>query len=148
MNLSTSTRKREGTDMNDVSTLRLYLLRATYLFVVLGLGVTIWPLILNVPPDLERMKGVVRSVLTAVSLLAIIGIRYPLQMLPLMFFELVWKLIWMLAIGLPAWSAGGMDEGMQGTFEDCLIGVVLFLIVIPWRYVYAHYIRRPGDRWK
>ena len=133
--------------MNHVSTLRLYLLRATYLLMVVGLAVTIWPLILNVPPDLERMKGVVRSALTAVSLLAIVGIRYPFQMLPLMFFELVWKSIWMLAIGLPAWSAGGMDEGMQETFKACLMGVVLFPIVIPWGYVYAHYIKRPGDRW-
>jgi hypothetical protein len=39
------------------------------------------------------MRGVVRSVLAAVSLLAVLGIRYPLKMLPLLFFELVWKTI-------------------------------------------------------
>ena len=133
--------------MNDVSQLRLHVLRATYLLMVVGLGVTIWPLILDVPPDLERMKGVVRSVLTAVSLLAIVGIRYPLQMLPLMFFELLWKSVWMIAIGYPAWSAGGMDAAMEGTFYDCLMGLILFPLVIPWGYVYANYVKRPADRW-
>lgn len=134
--------------MNDVSLARLYVLRATYLLMAVGLALTIWPLMLDIPPDLERMKGVVRSVLTAVSLLALIGIRYPLQMLPLMFFELAWKSVWMLAIGLPAWSAGTMDENMQETFKACLMGVVLFPLVIPWGYAYTHYVKRPGDRWK
>jgi hypothetical protein len=133
--------------LNDVSQLRLHVLRATYLLMVVGLGVTIWPLILDVPPDLERMKGVVRSVLTAVSLLAIVGIRYPLQMLPLMFFELLWKSVWMIAIGYPAWSAGGMSPEMEGTFYDCLMGLILFPLVIPWGYVYANYVKRPADRW-
>jgi hypothetical protein len=134
--------------MNEVSQLRLHVLRATYLLMVVGLGVTIWPLIIDVPPDLERMKGVVRSVLTAVSLLAIVGIRYPLQMLPLMFFELLWKSVWMIAIGYPAWAAGGMDAAMEGTFYDCLFGLILFPLVIPWGYAYANYIKRPADRWR
>jgi hypothetical protein len=84
----------------EVSAFRLYLLRAMYLLIVVGLGFQIWPGILHPPKDLEHMRGVVRSLLGAVSLLAVVGIRYPLKMLPLLFFELVWKSIWILAIGL------------------------------------------------
>jgi hypothetical protein len=91
--------------MPEVSTFRLYLLRAAYLLIVVGLGFTIWPGILHPPKDLALMRGVVRSLLGAVSLLAILGIRYPLKILPLLFFELVWKSIWILAFGLPLWSA-------------------------------------------
>jgi hypothetical protein len=29
-----------------------------------------------------------------------------------------------------------------------MIGIVLDLIVIPWPYVFAHYIKKPGDRWR
>ena len=65
--------------MPEVSTFRLYLLRATYLLIVVGLGFTIWPGILHPPKDLALMPGVVRSLLGAVSLLAILGIRYPLK---------------------------------------------------------------------
>ncbi len=29
-----------------------------------------------------------------------------------------------------------------------LIAIVLDIIVIPWTYVFAHYIKKPGDRWR
>jgi hypothetical protein len=134
--------------MRDVSLVRLYLLRATYLLIAVGLGLTIWPLILNPPPDLEHMRGVVWGLLAGVSLMAVVGLRYPLQMLPLLLFELVWKTVWMLAIGLPRWSAGTLDAGIQQSLFDCAVGLVLVPLVIPWRYVAANYLRRPGDRWR
>jgi hypothetical protein len=133
--------------MGDVSLFRLYLLRGTYLFIVVGLGFMIWPSVLNPPEHTEHMRGVVRSVLAAVSLLALLGLRYPLQMLPLLFFELLWKSIWVLAIGLPLWSAGALDTGTRETWTDCLISIVIFLLVIPWGYVLSHYVRQPGARW-
>jgi hypothetical protein len=133
--------------MVEVSLGRLYLLRATYLFIVVGLGFMIWPSVLNPPENTEHMRGVVRSVLAAVSLLAMLGLRYPLQMLPLLFFELLWKSIWVLAIGLPLWSAGELDAATRQTWTDCLISIVLFLLVIPWGYVLSHYLRQPADPW-
>jgi hypothetical protein len=134
--------------MLDVSLFRLYLLRATYLLLVVGLGSLIWPLILNAPPGLEHMRGVVWGLLGGLSLLAVLGLRYPLQMLPLLLFELTWKAIWVLAIGLPRWSAGQLDAGTEQTLYECLFGLVLFPLVIPWGYVWASYVRRPGDRWR
>lgn len=130
-----------------VSTFRLYLLRATYLLIVVGLGFTIWPGILHPPKDLALMRGVVRSLLGAVSLLAVLGIRYPLKMLPLLFFELVWKSIWILAFGLPLWSAHRLDPDTQETLNACLMGIVLVPLVMPWRYVLASYAKVPGDGW-
>jgi hypothetical protein len=134
--------------MNDVSTVRLYLLRATYLFMVVGLGIEIWPSILHHPNDVELMRGVVRSLLGGVSLLAALGIRYPLKMLPVMFFELGWKSIWVLSFGLPHWSVGQLDPGTRETLFACLMGVVLFPLVIPWGYVFANYVKAPADRWR
>ncbi len=133
--------------MPEVSTFRLYLLRATYLLMVVGLGVTIWPGILNPPRDLELTRSVVRSLLGAVGLLAVLGIRYPLRMLPLMFFETVWKTIWLLVFGLQLWSAGQLDPDARETMKACLMGIV-FPLVIPWRYVLATYVKAPGARWR
>lgn len=134
--------------MQDVSTFRLYLLRATYLLLVVGLGVDLWPKILHPPANLEHMRGVVWSLLTAVSVLAILGLRYPLRMLPLLFFELVWKSIWVLAIGLPLWSGHRLDPATRDTWNACLMGLVIFPLGIPWRYVLATYVKQPGDRWQ
>jgi hypothetical protein len=132
---------------NELSTFRLYLLRATYLLVLVGLATTIWPLLVNPPKDLPLMKGVVRSVLTAVSLLAALGIRYPVKMLPLMFFELVWKTIWVVVFGLPLWRSGQMDAETAETMKACLMGAIFFF-VIPWGYVWRNYVMASGDRWR
>ena len=33
------------------------------------------------------------------------------------------------------------------TVRDCALVVVL-IPVIPWRFVLANYVRKPGDRWR
>jgi hypothetical protein len=133
--------------MRDVSTVRLYLLRATYLLIAVGLGLQIWPLILQGSHGVDHMRGVVRSLLGAVALLAVFGVRYPLKMLPLLLFELVWKSIWVVAIGLPLWLSHGFDAGTRETWNDCLFGIVLVALVLPWRYALTQYALLPGDRW-
>ena len=79
--------------LSDVSTFRLYVLRAMYAFMFVGLALTRWPGILHPPPGISNAGTVVGSVLGAISLLALLGIRYPLKMLPLLFFELLWKVL-------------------------------------------------------
>ena len=134
--------------MSEVSTFRLYVLRATYLLIAAGLAIMIWPLLLDTRADLEHMRGVVRALLGAVGLLAVLGLRYPLQMLPLLFFELTWKVIWILAIGVPLWRADALTAGTSQTWVDTVAGVVVCLIAIPWPYVWRNYVRRPGEPWR
>ena len=133
--------------MNDVSTFRLYLLRAMYLLLVLGLAFTVWPQILHHPTPWSRWHGVGCSLLGAVSVLAALGIRYPLKMLPVLFFELTWKLIWLLAVALPLWSSHQMDAENLETAQDCFVGIII-PFVIPWRYVWVNYVKMRGDRWR
>jgi hypothetical protein len=132
--------------MSEVSTLRLYLLRAMYLFMALGLAIFELPALLH-PEDLSRLDGVILSVLGAFALLAILGIRYPIKMLPLLLFEFVWKSIWVLIFGLPLLLSGRLDPGTTETLTACLMGVLLVPLVTPWGYVLKHYLRASGDRW-
>jgi hypothetical protein len=134
--------------MSEVSTFRLYLLRATYLLISVGLALTIWPGIIHHAKPVELMDGVVSSVLGTVSVLAAFGIRYPLQMLPVLLFELVWKLIWLISFALPLWSANQVNAETQETVNACLMGIVICPIAIPWPYVFAHYMKKVGDRWR
>ena len=133
--------------MTDVSLFRLYDLRAGYLLLTAGIAATIWPLLINHSPQWPLMNGVVASLLAALSVLAAVGIRYPLQMLPILLFELTWKSIWLIAVALPLWSANQLDARTLDTVRDCLVGVIL-IPLIPWRYVVAQYVTRPGDRWR
>jgi hypothetical protein len=137
--------------MSEVSTFRLYLLRAMYVFMAVGLAIfKLAPAILH-PENLSPQDGVIVSVLGAFALLAVVGIRYPLKMLPLLFFEFVWKAIWVVAFGLPLLLSGGLDSnasfGGTETLINCLLGVVLVPIVVPWGYVFKQYLKAPGARW-
>ena len=132
--------------MSEVSTFRLYLLRAMYLFMAVGLAIFELPALLH-PETLSRLDSVVLSVLGAFALLAVLGIRYPLKMLPLLFFELLWKSIWVLAFGLPLFLSGELDPNTTETLTACLMGVVLVPLVMPWGYVLKHYLKAPGARW-
>ena len=95
--------------MSKVSTFRLYLLRTMYVFMALGLTIfKLDPAILH-PENLSPQDSVIVSVLGAFALLAVLGIRYPIKLLPLLFFEFVWKSIWVLALGLPLLLSGQLD---------------------------------------
>jgi hypothetical protein len=135
----------ESASAAEVSLVRLYVLRATYLLLVVGLGATIVPGILGHP---LVSRGVIPSLLGALWALAFLGLRYPLQMLPLLMFELAWKAIWLFAYGLPQRLAGQMPPTFAEDFPAILFGVILMPLVIPWSYVWRHYVKRPGARWR
>jgi hypothetical protein len=129
----------------EVSLIRLYLLRATYLLLVVGLGAMIVPEIVSHAP---ASRGVIPSLLGGVWALAFLGLRYPLQMLPLLMFEFMWKLIWMVGYGLPQWSAGQVPPTFAEDFFNIGFGVILMPLVIPWGYVYRRFVKLPGARWR
>jgi len=133
--------------MSDVSTLRLHLLRAMYLLMAVGLGITIWPGILA-PGNVSHMGSVVRSMLGGLALMALWGVRYPIKMLPMLLFEFMWKVIWVVAFGLGPSLGGRMDADRQETLFASLMGVLLVPIAVPWGYVVRQYVRAPGDRWR
>jgi len=99
---------------------RLHVLRLGYLVIAVGILLAKWPLLLHHPQPWPLYEGVETSMLVALSLLWFLGLRYPLQLLPALLFEVAWKLIWKL---IP-------------------------LAVIPWRYVVSQYVTRPADPWR
>ncbi|MFI5252988.1 MAG: hypothetical protein ACHQQQ_11225 [Bacteroidota bacterium] len=131
----------------EISSFRLYLMRATYLFIGVGLVFEIWPQIIHHPIAWSLWHGVGCSLLATTSVLAFVGIRYPLKMLPVLFSELIWKSIWLIAVALPMWSAHQIDPDTAETIQNCLLGII-FPFVIPWHYVFANYVKMPGDRWR
>jgi hypothetical protein len=130
----------------DISIFRIYLLRAVYLLMAAGLGVEIWPALVGPVDRWMLPHGIIMSMLGALSVLALVGLRHPLGMLPLLFFELTWKAIWLVRIALPMWLGHRMDAGFAETANNCLL-VVVVVAGIPWDHVYARYIRRRGEPW-
>lgn len=136
-----------ATATGDLPAWRLNALRAAYLLIIVGLAVQIWPGIILRHSTWELMQGVVQCMLGALSLLALLGLRHPLRMLPLLMWEIVWKGLWLALVFAPKWAVGQVDEGTAATAFACLLAVV-FPLVIPWGYVARTYFGGPGDRWR
>lgn len=131
----------------DLPLYRLHLMRAGYLVLGLGLAVVKWPELIAHDSSEPVMDSVVTSLLTALSLLAFLGLRYPVRLLPVLVFETAWKLIWLSVVALPELAAGGMDPATREVLASCL-WVVVILAVVPWRYVWQRYVTAAGDRWR
>ena len=126
---------------------RRYVLRFGYLILGGGLVVYRWPELFHHDTPWPLMTSVVTCMLVAMSLVALLGLRYPLLMLPILLFEVAWKVIWLAAAALPLWLHHQMDaEARELTNE--ILWVVLIVAVIPWDYVYSNYLVRRGDRWR
>jgi len=62
----------------------------------------------------------------------------------LLLLQLFYKSVWLIAVALPMWStlrSTDLNKAM-------VVGVILDLMVIPWPYVLANYLKKPGDRWR
>jgi hypothetical protein len=120
-------------------------MRAGYGFVGVGLVLAKWPSLADAHTA-EPMAAVTVTMLTAMSLLMMLGLRYPLQMLPILLFEALWKLLWFAAV----WVPRSLDGSVGTTTRELAVKnalVVVVLALIPWRYVWNQYVRAPGTPW-
>lgn len=130
----------------ELSPARLNLMRAGYLLMGGGLVFVKWPLLPGADA-LPLYEGVTLCLLTAMSLLAVLGLRHPVKLLPVLLFESLWKLLWLSLVALPKATTGDLDAATTDIVMSCSL-VVVILAVTPWRYVWNHYVRTTGDRWR
>ena len=134
--------------MKEVSLLRLYLLRAMYVFMAAGIAFAFWPHVLSHTNEYAKANGAEVCLLASIGAFAALGVRYPLRMLPILLFEFFWKTLWLISMFYPIWAAGEVDAATEENLFAIGLGVVLCPIVIPWRYVLSNYVLEPGDGWR
>ena len=126
---------------------RLNLMRVGYLEMGLGLAVTKWSTLVTRQGHWPLFEGVTTYLLVAMGVLALIGLRHPAKMLPILVFESMWKIAWLTAVALPLWAHHQLDPATTKVAGAVLFGVVV-VAVTPWRHVFAQYVKAPGDPWR
>jgi hypothetical protein len=106
------------------------LLRATYLALVVGLAAFYAPALIA---ETAMARGVMPALLGGVWLVALVGLRYPLQMLPLLVVELSWKTIWLLVFGFAHGAPGPIPPTFTDDPPSIAFSVVPIPIVAPFR---------------
>lgn len=132
--------------MQAPSVLRLNLLRLCYLLLVVGLMIQVWPLLLGPVTERSAASAVVVAMLSALSLVSILGLIAPLRMLPVLLWEIVWKVVWALFVALPKWRAGEFDAE-TGANLFAVSFALPFLLIFPWRWFVAE-LAANRDRWR
>jgi hypothetical protein len=125
----------------------MYTLRAAYLIMSAGLAVFVWPSVIRHTNAFAAAHGAEVAMLAGLGAIAALGLRYPVQMLPVLLFEVTWKAIYLIAFAYPAWSAHEITPSMAEDIKAVSM-VVILLPLIPWRYAFDHYALKRGERWK
>ena len=125
---------------------RRNLMRLGYLVMGAGLAVTKWPQLAD-HGTWGLKEGTVICMLVAMSVLALLGLRYPVRMLPILLFEVAWKLTWLGVVALPLWFSGNLDAATREQ-ASAVLWVVIIIAVIPWRHVVTSYVTATGEPWR
>ena len=132
--------------MPTLSPLRLNLLRACYLLMVVGLGITIWPGIIFGAAAQPLTTGFLNAMLGGLSLLCVLGLFSPMRLLPLLVFEVTFKLIWSLSVALPLRLTGQFTPAAGDMLFACAFAIP-FVFIIPWNYVWTNMVRA-AEPWR
>jgi hypothetical protein len=123
-----------------VRPLNIYLLRLLFLLVFVFVGYDAWSYILRHEGPWDPVRAAAYCMWGAYALLSALGILYPLRFLPLVMFEIVYKIAWLLIVAYPLWKvdalAGSPAEGMTTAF----LWVILPIIAMPWTYFGRTYV--------
>jgi hypothetical protein len=128
----------------ELSPLRINLMRAAYLLVGVGLVLVKWPQL----PDAHTLplyEGVTLCMLTAMSLLAFLGLMHPVRLLPVLVFETMWKVLWLGLVAVPRAASGHLDAATTDVMVNCSL-VVLVVAAVPWGYAWRTHVSRHGNR--
>ncbi|MBO0323786.1 hypothetical protein J0X14_15860 [Muricauda sp. CAU 1633] len=120
---------------------RIYMMSGLFFLNFISLAVDNWSIILFTKEQLDPLSGVGVSFYAALSLLSLFGIRFPLKFTPLLLIQLIYKSAWLLGVYLPAINLGAINANIQSWFLPMAIGIVIDVVVIPWKYVYVEYCK-------
>jgi hypothetical protein len=92
---------------------------------------------LGMPGEEPFLAGIVYSVWMAEAILSALGLRYPVKFAPVLFLQLTYKLIWLVAIIIPHLVTGQLPTFAMTTSALYITFVIGDIIAIPWRHIFA-----------
>ena len=123
-----------------VRPINIYLLRLLFLLVVLFVASDSWSGIFKHHGSWDPVRAAAVCMWAAYSVLSVFGLINPLRWLPVVMFEIFYKLIWLVVVAYPLWSthrlAGSPAEEMTYAF----VWVILPIVAMPWSYAVRTYV--------
>lgn len=118
-------------------------LRLFYLLMLIFVAPVAWQGLLNHEGPWDPVRAVTICVWAAYPSLAVFGLLHPLRWLPLMFFTIAYKALWLGFVAWPLWRAGTLAGSPAEEIAYAFIAIPVMAAVVPWGYAYRSYVRWP-----
>ena len=126
-----------------VRPIHIYLLRLVYFLMFFVLGKDVWTKIFTHREPWEPLNAMVWCVWAAFATLAGLGIAFPLKMLPILLLEIFYKVLWLIIVAYPLWTANTLAGSPAEDMTSAFLWVLLPICSVPWGYVFSCYFSRP-----
>ena len=123
-----------------VRPINIYLLRLLFVLVFLFVGYDSWTSILHHKGAWDHVRAAALCMWASYSLLSIIGVFYPLKMIPFVMFEILYKIVWLIIVAYPLWAAHRLAGSPAEEMTYAFLWVVLPIVAMPWRYAFNAYV--------
>ena len=132
--------KRDYEHYDGVPRINIYLLRLLFSLMFLFVTYDSWSHIFNHRGAWDNANAAAWCMWGSYSVISIIGVIRPLKMLPIVLFEVIYKVAWLGIVAYPLWMKneliGSPAEGMTRVF----VWVIFPIVAMPWRYFFRTYV--------
>lgn len=118
-------------------------LRLFYLLMLLFVVPEAWGALLRHEGPWDHVRAVAFCVWATYPALALFGLFRPLRWLPLMFFTIGYKTLWLWFVAFPLWQAGTLVGSKAEEMAYSFAIIPLLAAVVPWGYAWRTYFAWP-----
>ena len=132
--------RRDYKRYEGVPRINIYLLRILFSLMFLFVASSSWKHIFNHTGFWDNMNAAAWCMWASYSTISIIGIVRPLRMLPIVLFEIVYKIAWLVVVAYPLWVKNQLTGSPAESMTSVFLWVCLPIVAMPWRYFFMTYI--------
>ena len=123
-----------------VRPINVYLLRLLFLLVVVFVASGSWSAIVRHRGQWDHVKAAAVCMWAAYSVLSVFGLINPLRWLPIVMFEIFYKIIWLIIVAYPLWSGNQLAGSPAAEMTYAFVWVILPIVAMPWAYAFRTYV--------
>ena len=129
-----------------VRPINIYLLRLLFVLVILFVGSDSWLGLFRHQGGWDPVRAAAVCMWAAFSALAILALIDPLRWLPIVAFEIFYKVVWLVVVAYPLWSRNQLAGSPAAEMTFVFSWVLLPIVAMPWGYFFKTYVARTNTR--
>ena len=123
-----------------VRPVQIWGLRVFYFLMAAFVATDAWGALLRHEGPWDNMRAIALCVWATYPTLAILGLVNPLRMLPIMFFTIGYKSLFLIFVSYPLWATGTLAGSGAEQMTNIFLWMPALLVLIPWKYAYRTYV--------